>query len=132
MAFGRSRGWGGRGGAGAGRGAAGRGGMGCALAADMDPMMFSIKRTYLRAVETMKPIAAEAELTPARFDMMRIIGLYPEDGVPQWKIVRLLGVSKAVVSRMLKQLTELDFVWRDRTTRDKRVNMVHLTLRGEM
>lgn len=91
----------------------------------MHPMLFSVKRTHLCGVERMKPIAARFDLTPARFDMLRVIALY-DWGLPQWKLVKLLGVSAAVVSRMLGQLTALGFVRRERDPFDRRRKIVYL------
>lgn len=96
----------------------------------MHPMFFSIKRTHLGVLARTRPIAERFELTPARFDMMRAIALYDEWGMPQCKLVRLLGVSAAVVSRMLKQLTELGFVRRHRDPTDRRYNIIHLEPAG--
>ena len=68
-------------------------------------------------------------LTPARFDMMRIVGLY-EWGVAQEEVRRRLGVSAPTVSRMLKGLEELGFVVRERMEHDARRRRVHVTRLG--
>src|SRR5262245_38232129 len=96
----------------------------------MQPMFFAVKRTHLCVLARMRPIAAEAALTPARFDMLRTIALYDDWGLPQWKLVRLLGVSAAVVSRMLRQLTALGLVRRHRDPLDRRRNIIHLEPEG--
>jgi DNA-binding MarR family transcriptional regulator len=97
----------------------------------MHPMFFSVKQTHIAALRKLWPLAAECGLTPARFDLMRVVGLYNDVGIPQWKLVRQLGVAPAVVSRMLRELTKLAFVRRYRDPHDRRVNIVHLTDEGE-
>jgi DNA-binding MarR family transcriptional regulator len=70
-------------------------------------------------------------LTPARFDMLRIVHLRP-DGIPQSTLRWLLGVSAPTVSRMLKSLQELGFVERERDVADGRCVNVRLTPRGRV
>jgi DNA-binding MarR family transcriptional regulator len=81
----------------------------------MNPIAFGTKRAfhgYLRF--TRKPFASVG-LTAARFDMLVAIhGTVrgPEElgGIAQCDLPRALGVSKSVVSRMLKALFELGLV----------------------
>ena len=69
-------------------------------------------------------------LTPARFDMMRIIGGHEERGVPQGNVQWLLGVSAATVSKMLRALQDLGYVVRKRWERDRRYQTVYITALG--
>jgi DNA-binding MarR family transcriptional regulator len=71
----------------------------------------------------------QINLTPARFDMLRIVKLHPH-GLPQTTLRWLLGVTAPVVSRMLKGLQERGFVARERDTQDGRCRIVRLTKRG--
>ena len=96
----------------------------------MHRIFFSIKRVHLRVVEISKRLTKTFELTPARFDMMRIVLLHAPYGTTQWKIRTLLGVSAATVSRMLKSLEKLGFVARARCARDARDVVVTLTKLG--
>lgn len=96
----------------------------------MHRIFFSVKRVHLRVVEISKRLVREFELTPARFDMLRIVRLHAPHGAPQWKIRALLGVSGATVSRMLKSLELLGFVRRARSARDARDVIVTLTKVG--
>ena len=99
----------------------------------MHRSFFSIKRVHLRVVEIGKHLLRCYRLTPARFDMLRIVMEHDEEDVPavaQAKICVLLGVSGATVSRMLKALEKLGFVTRAPEARDRRCRMVSLTLEG--
>ena len=71
-------------------------------------------------------------LTPARFDMLRVVRLHAPHGAAQWKIRALLGVSGATVSRMLKSLEQLGFVERRRSERDARDVIVKLSALGKI
>src|SRR4029079_19247651 len=107
---------------GPGRGARTRG-----LEARMHPIFFGIKRVHLRVVAVTRKLLLGVQLTPARFDMLRIVGLHEHWGAAQSKIQYLLGVSAATVSRMLKSLEVLGFVVRKRMARDARCVLVPLT-----
>lgn len=96
----------------------------------MHTMFFSIKRVHLRVLHITRGLLRGIDLTPARFDMMRIVELHAEFGVTQGRIIDLLGVSAATVSRMLTSLEDLGFVTRKRTTRDARCVLVAITELG--
>jgi DNA-binding MarR family transcriptional regulator len=96
----------------------------------MHASFFGIKRVHLRVLAVTRPMIAESKLTPARFDMMRIVRLYGDEGIPQGTVQWLLGVSAPTVSRMLKSLEQLGLVERDRDARDGRCKKVYLTKRG--
>lgn len=96
----------------------------------MHAMFFSIKRVHLRVLHITRGLLRGIDLTPARFDMMRIVALHPEFGVTQGRIIDLLGVSAATVSRMLTSLEDLGFVTRRRTPRDARCVLVAITELG--
>jgi DNA-binding MarR family transcriptional regulator len=96
----------------------------------MHRIFFSIKRAHLRIVEVSRKMVEKFEITPARFDMMRIVMLHEPDGLTQKKICALLGVSGATVSRMLKSLEVLGFVRRTPWRHDRRYLVVSLTKLG--
>jgi DNA-binding MarR family transcriptional regulator len=100
----------------------------------MHAALFGLKRLYLSVVEWAKWKVGrwcEDGITPARYDLLRIVRLYQRvGGLPQWKIVRLLGVSATVVSRMLRALEGTGIVRRERWERDRRVLWVSLTDEG--
>lgn len=95
----------------------------------MHVQFFSAKRVHLRTLHVSRQLLKGSRLTPARFDMMRIIELH-EHGVAQVKIVELLGVCDATVSVMLKALECLGFVTRQRCEEDRRYLYVHITPEG--
>ena len=102
----------------------------------MDPLFFGFKRAHLRALagtwrRLRKCRVNLSGITPARFDMMRVIAARG-DGLPQRNLVELLGVSAQTVSRMLDSLERLHIVERTPMARDKRCLWVRLTsLYGE-
>ena len=98
----------------------------------MHAVFFGVKRIHLEVVHRVtRPLleATDCELTPARFDMMRIVSLRPQ-GVQQATLRWLLGVSPPTVSRMLKSLEELGMITRRRLASDGRCRDVHITKKG--
>ncbi|MDB5220325.1 MAG: MarR family [Myxococcaceae bacterium] len=96
----------------------------------MHTMFFSVKRVHLRVVEISKRLVKRFELTPARFDLLRIVDEHHPHPVAQAKIRALLGVSAATVSRMLISLEKLGFVERTESKVDARNLLVALTPYG--
>jgi DNA-binding MarR family transcriptional regulator len=70
-------------------------------------------------------------LTAARFDLLYLLWEMPED-LPrsQKEIVRQLGVTRPVVSRMVRSLMEIGLVERTRYFLDRRTWLVSLTSEG--
>ncbi len=104
--------------------------MGAAQWPPMHALLFRLKRAFHRSLAHVRPLIAEFGLTPARFDMMKVI----QDGssghfVRQSSIRRALGVSAPTVSRMLKSLETLGLVVRMAYC-DKRERLVALTDEG--
>ena len=96
----------------------------------MHVAFFGIKRVHLRVVHITGELLRERHLTPARFDMMRIIEMYGDLGIPQAAIQHRLGVSAPTVSRMLKSLQKLGFVRLGRLARDRCCGLVTITAVG--
>ncbi len=96
----------------------------------MHTMFFSVKRVHLRVVEISKRLVKRYGLTPARFDLLRIVEAHEPHPVAQSKIRALLGVSAATVSRMLISLEKLGFVERSESKVDARNLLVALTPYG--
>lgn len=65
-------------------------------------------------------------VTPAQYEVLRILDAYTQ-GLARFKLVRLLGVSGPVVSRMLGALEAQGLIARSRGERDGRVVIVTLT-----
>lgn len=97
----------------------------------MHATFFAIKRVHLRVLAVTREIIRGYELTPARFDMMRVV-LLQHDGIAQATLRWLLGVSAPTVSRMLKSLQEKGFVEREHDDDDRRCLIVRLTPRGRV
>ncbi|MDB4934333.1 MAG: MarR family [Labilithrix sp.] len=97
----------------------------------MHPVFFGVKRVHIEVVRFTDRLLRCSGLTPARFDMLRIVKLHP-DGIPQATLRWLLGVTAPVVSRMLKALQEKGLVARERDTEDGRCRIVRLTERGKV
>jgi DNA-binding MarR family transcriptional regulator len=97
----------------------------------MHKAFFGIKRVHLRVVQITQGLLRGRHLTPARFDLMRILELYEEDGMPQAALQYRLGVSAPTVSRMLKSLAKLGFVRSSRLARDRRCKVVKITAVGQ-
>lgn len=97
----------------------------------MHPIFQSFKRTYWSSMRFsrrwMEGYYAEYRITPARFDMLIVIG---RDGVTQVGLRKTLDVCDSVVSRMLDSLQELGYVGRTPFPEDRRVNWVFLTKLG--
>jgi DNA-binding MarR family transcriptional regulator len=96
----------------------------------MHQILFCVKRVHLMGLELSRALLRTnpLTLTPARFDMMRIVHVHDLQGVgvPQANIRLVLGVSGATVSRMLKALQAHGYIVRKRV-RYMRGLIVHLT-----
>lgn len=93
----------------------------------MHQIFFSVKRVHLRVVEVSKKLVRQFGLTPARFDLLRVVDAHEPEAILQSKICTLLGVSAATVSRMLIALEKLGFVERTECKDDRRNLLVRLT-----
>jgi DNA-binding MarR family transcriptional regulator len=71
----------------------------------------------------------EYRVTPARFDMLIVIGQEAR-GVAQNVLRGVLDVCASVVSRMLESLEDLGYVLRYEHPADRRVNWIELTPTG--
>jgi DNA-binding MarR family transcriptional regulator len=86
----------------------------------MHQIFFGVKRVHLLNLRLSRARLREFRcfhaVTPARFDMLRIVHVHDVEGVsvPQANIRELLGVSGATVSRMLKALERLGYIVRER------------------
>ncbi|HZU84283.1 MAG TPA: MarR family winged helix-turn-helix transcriptional regulator [Polyangiaceae bacterium] len=96
----------------------------------MNAIFFGAKRAFHATLRLGRPLLARWGLTPARFDMLTAIWRYP-CWAPQRGLRRLLGVSAATVSRMLRSLEQLGLIWRERMLGDTRRVAVYLTDAGK-
>jgi DNA-binding MarR family transcriptional regulator len=107
----------------------------------MHPVSFRLKRAHLCAVAFgRKAVERVGGMTPARFDVLYAIRqsalcvgpLFPPLmwGRTQKELTRLLGLSRATVSKMLKRLEEMGWIRRQPAADDRRVKYVTLTKEG--
>jgi DNA-binding MarR family transcriptional regulator len=89
-------------------------------------IFFGLKRAYHSTIGLTRRCLAQLGLTAARFDMLHAVKSTPY-GSHQKQLCRLLGVSAATVSRMLKSLEALGLVSRERSATDRRRRRVTIT-----
>ena len=95
----------------------------------MNNLSFSLKRAHQSALRFFRKVLEDTGLTPARYDMMH--ALRPKKfGMGQKKLERVLGVTRATVSRMLASLEEHGLVRREIDPADRRCKIVWLTDEG--
>lgn len=87
----------------------------------MKRVMYTLRRTFWRELS-----AHQLCVTPAQYEVLRILAAY-DYGLPRFVLVKLLGVSGPVVSRMLGALEREGLIARGRPARDGRVVVVTLT-----
>ncbi len=92
----------------------------------MHPINFAMKQGHLAGMRFSRPETEAVDLTPARLDMLRTV-LEQGGSVTQSYLWRLLGVTKPVVSIMVRALERLGFVLRERRRHDRRTFDVSLT-----
>jgi DNA-binding MarR family transcriptional regulator len=95
----------------------------------MHAAYFGLKRSYWGSLATTRKRLKEIGLTAARFDMLYAL-LRHGTPVQQRYLVRKLGVTSPVVSRMLKSLRQLGYVERKRDVLDARAWLTFLTRAG--
>jgi DNA-binding MarR family transcriptional regulator len=95
----------------------------------MDDVFFGAKRVHLAVNRWAARVLRAFGLTPARFDLMRLIY---ERGYrfSQDSLRHRLGVARSTVSRMLRALEALGFVTREVDDSDRRTRMCTLTFEG--
>jgi DNA-binding MarR family transcriptional regulator len=96
----------------------------------MDSVLFGLKRAHQSSLRFGREATEKFGLTPARFDLLFTIKQHRMcDGTfEQALLPRVLGVSRPVVSRMLRSLERLGLVHRG--PRRHRTRFIALTVRG--
>ncbi len=97
--------------------------------AAVHPIFHSFKRLYWSSMRFARDWAKEYGITPARFDVLIIIG-QGGDGIAQGDIHRRLDVTAPVISRMLDSLEELGLVVTRPHPKDGRMHWMRLTEHG--
>ena len=93
----------------------------------MDTTIFSLKRAHHATLAFARRMLKEFGITPARYDLLRIVEGTFAGSIEQMNLVRILGVSAPVVSRMVKQLVELGLVEHYRYEECPRIKVVEVT-----
>lgn len=96
----------------------------------MTPLFFEMKLAHLSALQFCLRESSIVGLTPARVDMLRAI-LRAGGGISQRELRRVLCVSAATVSIMVRAIEQLGFVSRSRNRNDARTFWIQLKATGE-
>ncbi len=95
----------------------------------MHPLAFQLKRAHQRVVSFGQAMLRSFGLTPARFDLLFIVHERPNYAPTQTDLCRILGVTAATISKMVRSLEELGIVERFKCF-DRRLNYVALSTKG--
>jgi len=93
----------------------------------MDDLLFAYKRVHLAGNRNALKLLLAFGVTPARFDLMRVLYGHRGFGTQQSWLRAELGVARATISRMLKALEKLGLVERKIDPYDRRTKTVTLT-----
>jgi len=93
----------------------------------MDDLLFAYKRVHLAGNRNALKLLLAFGVTPARFDLMRILYGNRTFSMTQSWLRGELGVARATVSRMLMALEKLGLVERKTDEYDRRTKRVTLT-----
>jgi len=93
----------------------------------MHQISFMLKRCFHSALRFHREFSQpfHRKLTPARFDLLHTIVV--SRGAEQTDIVKMLGVTRPTISRMLRSLRELGWIQRKRSPRHPRAWIIFLT-----
>jgi len=106
------------------------GGMRRANAPRMHNVLFSLKRTFHKSTWLGRAVLVPYQLTPSRFDILYSLHKTKRKYLWQSAMRRILGVSAATTSILMRALVKLGFVRRRKSDDDRRQLEVSLTVRG--
>ena len=95
----------------------------------MDDALFGVKRAHLAGNWWALMKLREFGITPARFDLMRMI-YERRFRFPQSDLRKLLGVARATISVMVRALVKLGWITREKNEDDRRTYDCLLTYDG--
>jgi DNA-binding MarR family transcriptional regulator len=95
----------------------------------MHIIFFGLKRAHHGTLHITRPMLIRMGLTAARFDLLYAVK-ERRNGIRQSVLRRVLGVSRATVSKMLASLEELGLLTRETDREDRRTRRVRLTSLG--
>ena len=93
-------------------------------------LMFRFKRAHLRSLAIARRLYEELGLTPARYDLLYVLGWTALAQEHQYTLWRALGISRTSGSKMVRRLMELGLVTRWRSKTDRRTFVVAFTEAG--
>ena len=96
----------------------------------MDDLLFAYKRVHLAGNRNALKLLLAFGVTPARFDLMRVLYGSRDFAMQQSWLRAQLGVARATVSRMLRALEKLGLVERKQDVWDRRTKKVTLTFKA--
>jgi DNA-binding MarR family transcriptional regulator len=96
----------------------------------MNSRFFALKRAWQSTMRFCRFVLRGMGLTTARYDMLCALKL-SKHGMSQKLLRKILGVTRATVSKMLRSLEKLGFVRREINPADRRCKDVFLTEAGE-
>jgi DNA-binding MarR family transcriptional regulator len=71
----------------------------------MHHLTFAFKRTHHASLKLLKPIAARADLTPARFDLLYVLHVKGDVIEPyQYRIAKVLGLCRSTICKMVRAM----------------------------
>jgi DNA-binding MarR family transcriptional regulator len=96
----------------------------------MHPFFFAMKRAYYATLRWSRGWLKPLGMTPARLDLLLLIA--GEGGAQEqaW-LVRAVGVTRSVLSRMISRMVELGLLKKNRHPMDRRRNFIWLTPRSK-
>ena len=97
----------------------------------MHTLPFEMKRAHLASIRLTRDLCAQVGLTPARLDMVRAI-FAQCNSIRQSELRHHLGVTKVVVSIMVRALEKLGFVRRTRCFQDGRTFVLEVLAKGRI
>ena len=105
------------------------------LGARMHQIFFLAKRSYWGIQNKLRwPLKDDFDITPARVDMLYAIEKSPcvePAAKEQRRLTKKLGVTRSVVSRMLKAMLALGWISREKAAYDRRLWLVSITEKGQ-
>jgi len=93
-------------------------------------LMFRFKRAHLRSLAIARKLQKELGLTPARYDLLQVLGWTGLAQEHQYTLWRALGISRTSGSKMVRRLMALGLITRWRSTTDRRTFVVAFTEAG--
>ncbi len=96
------------------------------------------RETYRNLIRVQERLASnftclfrEYGLSSAQYNIMRVLDEAPPEGAPCQYISSQLLTKVPDVTRLIDRMVALDLVRRERSERDRRIVIVHLTTKGE-